>query len=41
MGFTAELSIEGLPNSGDVDVALEKLHKGDLTTFDEVLKPFG
>lgn len=41
MGFTAELSIEGLPNSGDVDIALEKLHKGDLRTFDEVLKPFG
>jgi hypothetical protein len=40
MGFTAELSIEGLPNADDVDVALEKLQKGDLKTFDEVLKPF-
>ena len=40
MGFTAELSIAGLPSSGDVDVALERLHKGDLKTFDEVLKPF-
>jgi hypothetical protein len=41
MGFTAELSIEGLPSAGDVDIALEKLQKGDLKTFNEVLKPFG
>lgn len=40
MGFTAELSIEGLPTAADVDAALRKLQEGDLKTFDEVLKPF-
>jgi len=41
MNFTAELSIEGLPTIADAELALEKLQQGDLTTFEEVLKPFG
>ena len=40
MGFSAELSFENLPTANDVDTALQKLHNGDLKTFNEVLKPF-
>ncbi|HEY6806130.1 MAG TPA: hypothetical protein VI306_21295 [Pyrinomonadaceae bacterium] len=40
MGFTAELSFENLPTANDADSALEKLHKGNLKTFNDVLKSF-
>jgi hypothetical protein len=40
MGFSAELSFENLPTANDVNTAMEKLHNGDLKTFNEVLKPF-
>ena len=41
MGFSAELSFENLPTANDVETALEKLHNGNLKTFNQVLKPFG
>lgn len=40
MKFQAKLSIEGLSTIKDIDIAMEKLKKGDLKTFSEVLDIF-
>lgn len=40
MSFNAELAIEGLPTAEDAELALQKLHQGDLKTFTEVLEKF-
>lgn len=40
MNFECQLIIEGLPTAKDAENALEKLHKGELKTFTEVLGMF-